>query len=122
MLVNLYGTDFDSLSLPYIQFKPGQLVCVTDVCVKFSKSPTTLYLLTSSLIDKSPANLKQELLFINQVYKNFFHITPTHKKYYKIQCLDFRASQFNLIEYETEKKVENIKNVYIQLEIIDGFQ
>ena len=126
MLVNLHAESFDKLSLPCINFKPGQIICVAEIFVSFKRvaedKDSGMYLLTSTLIDKSPTNLKQELLFLTKNHKHFLHFTPAQKKYYKIQCLDFQSSQFNLIDCETEEKIENIKYIYFQLEVIDGIQ
>ena len=73
MLINLYAyltnnkLEFD---LPSIYFKQGQQVCVTEICgildPKREEKDSTLIRLTSSLIDKSPENLHQELMFIHQ--------------------------------------------------------
>ena len=128
MLINLYATPTNNkleLNLPSIYFKRGQKVCVTEICGIFDPKrvdiESNLYRLTSTLIDKSPTNLHQELLFIHKSkHKNFFHVTPTHKSYYKIQCLDFKSSQINLYDIGKEQNLENLIFVYIQLEVIDG--
>ena len=128
MLINLYAyltnnkLEFD---LPSIYFKQGQQVCVTEICgildPKREEKDSTLIRLTSSLIDKSPENLHQELMFIHQSkHKNFFHLTPTHLSYYKIQCLDLKASQFTLFDIAKEQNLANLIFVYLQLKVIDG--
>ena len=128
MLINLYkklkhGTF--ELDLPSIYFEPGQMIAVSEIFVMFHKNKqhdSGVYALVSSLVDKSPSNLKQELLFILQDRRYHVHITPTHRKYYKIQCLDLKSSFINLIDLETDKNVENIQFIYLQLEVIDGIQ
>ena len=128
MLINLYkklnhGTF--ELDLPSIYFKPGQMVAVSEFFVMFHKNKhhdSGVYALVSSLVDKSPSNLKQELLFVLQDRRYHVHVTPTHRKYYKIQCLDLKSSFINLIDLETDKNVENIQFIYLQLEVIDGIQ
>lgn len=128
MLINLYAQPVNNkiiFDLPAVYFKKGQQICVTEICgildPKREDKDSTLLCLTASLVDKSPSNLNQELLFIHQSkYKNYFHITPTHKKWYKIQCLDFKSSQFNLIDIAKEQNVENLIFLYLQLEVIDG--
>ena len=128
MLINLYAypknnkLEFD---LPSLYFKQDQQVCVTEICgildPKRVDKDSSLYLLTSTLVDKSPTNLNQQLLFIHQSkHKNYFQITPTHKQYYKIQCLDFKSSQFNLIDIVKDENLENLIFVHLQLEVIDG--
>ena len=128
MLINLYNKlnhgTFE-LDLPSIYFKPGQMIAVSEFFVMFHKNrhhDSGVYALVSSLVDKSPSNLKQELLFILQERRYHVHVTPTHRKYYKIQCLDLKSSFINLIDLETDKNVENIQFIYLQLEVIDGIQ
>ena len=102
------------------------MIAVSEIFIMFHKNKQTaesgVYSLVSSLVDKSPSNLKQELLFIMKDRRYHVHITPTHKKYYKIQCLDLKSSFIKLIDLETDKNVENIQFIYLQLEVIDGFQ
>ena len=128
MLINLYKNlnhgRFE-LDLPSLYFKPGQMIAVSEIFVMFHKNKqheSGVFALVSSLVDKSPSNLKQELLFILQDRRYHVHITPTHRKYYKIQCLDLKSSFINLIDLETDKNVENIQFIYLQLEVIDGIQ
>ena len=128
MLINLYAQPKNKnieFTLPSLYFKQGQKVCVTEICgildPKREDKESSLYRLTSTLVDKSPANLHQELLFIHQSkHKNYFHITPTHKQWYKIQCLDLKSSQFNLIDIAKDQNLENLIFVYLQLEVVDG--
>ena len=103
------------------------MIAVSEIYINFHKNKGTqaesgAYSLVSSLVDKSPCNLKQELLFILKDRRYHVHITPTHKKYYKIQCLDLKSSFIKLIDLETDKNVENIQFIYLQLEVIDGIQ
>ena len=130
MFINLYKKlkhgEFE-LDLPSIYFKPEQMIAVSEVFIMFHKNKQTpaesgIFTLVSSLVDKSPSNLKQELLFIMKDRRYHVHVTPTHKKYYKIQCLDLKSSFIKLIDLETDKNVENIQFIYLQLEVIDGIQ
>ena len=103
------------------------MIAVSEVFIMFHKNKQTpaesgVLALVSSLVDKSPSNLKQELLFVLKDRRYQVHITPTHKKYYKITCLDLKSSFIKLIDLETDKNVENIKFIYLQLEVIDGIQ
>ena len=128
MLINLYGQSKNNkidLKLPSLYFKQGQKICVTEICgildPKREDKDSFLFRLSSTLVDKSPCNLHQELLFIHQSkHKNYFHITPTHKKWYKIQCLDFKSSQFNLFDIAKDQNIENLIFLYLQLEVVDG--
>ena len=129
MLINLYKRlkhgEFE-LDLPSIYFKPGQMIAVSEILVMFHKNQNPVdsgvFALVSSLVDKSPTNLKQELLFILRDHRFHVHLTPTHKKYYKIQCLDLKSSFIKLIDLETDENVKNIQFIYLQLEVIDGIQ
>ena len=129
MLINLYKRlkhgEFE-LDLPSIYFKPGQMIAVSEILVMFHKNQppvdSGVFALVSSLVDKSPSNLKQELLFILRDHRFHVHLTPTHKKYYKIQCLDLKSSFIKLIDLETDENVKNIQFIYLQLEVIDGIQ
>ena len=126
MLINLYKRldhgEFE-LDFPSIYFKPGQMIAVSEIFIMFHKNPDNgLYSLSSTLVDKSPCNLKQELLFIFKTHRSHVHITPTHKKYYKIQCLELKSSFIKLIDLETDENVKNINFIYLQLEVIDGIQ
>ena len=75
--------------------------------------------IVSSLIDKSPVNPSQQLLFFYQKDKsNFMFYSPTHPAEYKIQCLSLQSSVFNIQLSEKEQ----IREIYLQLEINAGVQ
>ena len=84
MLINLYKKlkhgEFE-LDLPSIYFKPGQMIAVSEVFIMFHKNKGTaesgVLALVSSLVDKSPSNLKQELLFVLKDRRYHVHVTPT---------------------------------------------
>ena len=124
MLINLHGNSIKELNLPSLYFERGQMIALTDICVLFTNKAKAngVYLLTSTLLDKSPLNLRQELALVSKNHKQLLHFSPAHKNFYKIQCLDFKSSQFDLIDLETEKTLNNIKHIYIQLEVINGIQ
>ena len=44
------------------------------------------------------------------------HITPTHKKYYKIQCLDLQSSFFEIQNIDNTQ-LEKIEKIFLQLEV-----
>ena len=128
MLINLYKKldhgEFE-LDFPSIYFKPGQMIAVSEIFIMFHRdkpADSGIYTLSSTLVDKSPCNLKQELLFMLKTHRSHVHITPTHKKYYKIQCLELKSSFIKLIDLETDENVKNIHFIYLQLEVIDGIQ
>ena len=124
MLINLHAKSVEELNLPSLYFERGQMIALTDICIVFTNKAKSngTYLLTSTLLDKSPLNLKQELALVSKNHKQFARFTPANKNFYKIQCLDFKSSQLDLIDLDTEKTLQNIKYIYIQLEVINGIQ
>ena len=124
MLINLHAKNLEELKFPSLFFERGQMIALTDICIVFDgkEKDSGRYLLTSTLLDKSPTNLKQELALVSKNHKHYVHYTPANRNFYKIQCLDFKSSQLDLIDLETEKTLKNIKYVYIQLEVINGIQ
>ena len=122
MLINLWGTVKDRTitfdCLPYIQLN-GQLVGVKEVMIEW-RSPRTNFIgmITSSLIEKSPVNLHQELIIVPQEYPgSFLYYTPTHISFYKT-----RLNQLNsaVVQIDTlEKDLPPIKRIYLQLKLVD---
>ena len=121
MLINLWLTPKDnqlSFDLPSIIFKPKQEVCVTNLFIKWKNNVNNPAItLTSSLIDKSICNPTRQLAFVykkgNSKYLSF---TPTHKKYYKIQCLDLQSSFFEIQNIDNTQ-LEKIEKIFLQLEV-----
>ena len=122
MLINLWGTVQDRTivfdSIPYIQLN-GQLVGIKEVLIEWETRRTNFIgMITSSLIEKSPVNLHQELLIVPQEYPGIFlYYTPTHISYYKT-----RLNQLNslVVQIDTlEKELPPIKRIYLQLKLVD---
>ena len=121
MLINLWLTPKDNqllFDLPSIIFTPKQEVCVTHLFIQWEKNVNNPAItLTSTLIDKSICNPTRQLIF---VYKKgnskFLSFTPTHKKYYKIQCLDLQSSFFEIQNID-KKPLEKIQKIFLQLEV-----
>ena len=124
MLINLWLSPNNNdlqFDLPPVLFIEGQKICVSRFFIEWNTSvKLTPLLLHSTLIEKSPANPNQQLLFVsphqtkNRVF--IFDYTPTHKTYYKIQCLDLQSTEFKLRDLNNNK-LPNIKRIFIQLEI-----
>ena len=122
MLINLWGTVkgntiiFDLM--PYIQLN-GQMVGVKEIFIEW-KTPRNSFIgiITTSLIEKSPNNLHQELIMIPQEYPGrFLFYTPTHISYYKTRLNQLNSS---VIQIDTlEKELPQIKRIYLQLKLID---
>ena len=122
MLINLWGIvngktiKFDSL--PYIPLT-NHVVGVKEILIEWN-SPRASFigLLTTSLIEKSPTNLHQELLVIPQEYSGkFLYYTPTQISYYKTRLNQFNSSVFQIDTLE--KQLPSIKRIYIQLNLLD---
>ena len=122
MLINLWGTVQDRNivfdSIPFIQLH-GQMVGVKEILIEWETRRTSFIgMITSSLIEKSPVNLHQELLIVPQEYPGIFlYYTPTHISYYKT-----RLNQLNSLvaRIDTlEKELPPIKRIYLQLKLID---
>ena len=122
MLVNLWGTVQDGTvvfdSIPYVQLN-GQMVGVKEVLIEWeTRRNNFIGMITSSLIEKSPFNLHQELIVVPQEYPGIFlYYTPTHISYYIS-----RLNQLNslVVKIDTlEKELPPIKRIYIQLKFID---
>ena len=118
MLIHLEGTVKDKVAefdLPQLYFKQGQTVAVTEV--HFLLKPQVRHfhaLITSSLVDKSPSNPKQQILNIYQkAESNYSSYTPTQLAEYKIQCLDLKSSVFKIeiFSYDKTGKILERKNI-----------
>ena len=122
MLINLWGIvngktiKFDSL--PYIPLT-NHVVGVKEILIEWN-SPRASFigLLTTSLIEKSPTNLHQELLVIPQEYSGkFLYYTPTQISYYKTRLNQLNSSVFQIDTLE--KQLPSIKRIYLQLNLLD---
>jgi len=118
MLIHLEGSVKNNIAefdLPQLYFQQGQTVAVTDV--HFLLKPQARHfhvLITSSIVDKSPSNPKQQILNIYQkAESNYSSYTPTQLAEYKIQCLDLKSSVFKIeiFSYDKTGKTLERKNI-----------
>ena len=128
MIVNLHGSVrgdgqiiFDLVPL---YFDINQEVHVNEVFLSFSKKMKTPFgYISTSLIDKSPVNQKQLLVFLQESTNvKQLYTSPTHPAKYKIQCQSLQSATFNLHLFEEAEKVNLGQKsltieVYLQLEI-----
>ena len=122
MLINLWGTVsgktiiFDSL--PFISLNNHE-IGVKEILIEWKTTRTSFIgMLTTSLIEKSPYNLHQELLLIPQEYSGkFLYYTPTQISFFKTRLNQFNTSVFQIDTLEKELPV--IKRIYVQLKLID---
>ena len=126
MLIHLEGqieNDNIIFDLPQVYFRQGQTVAVAEIGLKWCKSDRFRGEITSTLVDKSPCNPKQQIYHINKPSgSNYFYDTPTHFLEYKIQCLDLKSSVFKIHVYDKDNfKIKNcVKGVYLTLKIFDA--
>ena len=101
-----------------VYFDNNQCVHVNELYIKWEKPcKNVVGYIESTLIDRSPVNLNQQLLFFQQRKESdYLFYTPTHLSKYKIQCSALHSSLFKIHLLEQEKK-EKIEKIYIQLEI-----
>ena len=121
MIVNIHLSEVDTRfnALPD-EYLPNHEICLMYMYVKL-KQPIDhgLVTLTSSLVDKSTTNPKQELAsFYNFSFYDLVSdrlvYQPTHLKWYKLQCHSIGDSVFEL-HTEKQQQNEKIEKIYIQL-------
>ena len=119
MLINLWKTEKEFSGLPQITC-PYHLVAVREIFIEWNTpAQNTVAVLTSSLVDKGPANKYQQLHFIHCSERSkFYHCTPTLPIWYKIQCFDLDSSVFEIKNLDNTKP--EIKRIFVQLEITDA--
>ena len=112
---NEYELLFD---LPPLDFNLQQTVFVNEMSIKWKRPRKHAAVsLQCTLIDKSPLNPTQQLLFAYQNYESdFLFYSPTRPQEYKIQRSSLQSSQFTLVTSEKDP----IQEVYIQLFISDA--
>ena len=109
--------------LPQVYFRQGQTVAVAEIGIEWSKTGRFSGEITTSLVDKSPCNPKQQIYHINKASgSNYTFDTPTHFLEYKIQCLDLNSSVFKINIYDKDniKKRNCVQGVYLTLIISDA--
>ena len=124
MLINLWLSPNNNdllFDLPPVLFIEGQKISVSRLFIEWNTPvKVTPLVLHSTLIEKSPTNPNQQFLFATSTQTNkrvsVFDYTPTHKNYYKIQCLDLQSSEFELRDLNNNK-ISNLKRIFVQLEI-----
>ena len=128
MLIHLNGevkNDIIEFDLPQIYFKRGQSVAVAHVEIDWDKGQKLKLSgeLTSTLVDKSPCNPKQQIYRIfKKIGSGYTCHSPTHFLEYKLQCLDLQSSVFKIHVHSQDKKrfFNCVKGVYLILRISDA--
>ena len=128
MLIHLKGqveNDTIHFDLPQIYFKRGQSVAVAHAEIDWQRGQKRILTgeITSTLVDKSPCNPKQQLYrLFKKPGSGYTCHTPTHFLEYKLQCLDLKSSVFKIHVYEQDeiKFLNSVKGVYLILVISDA--
>ena len=126
MLIHLQGqvqNDVIQFNTPQVYFRRGQNVAVAEIEIEWGKTQRFTGEITSTLVDKSPCNPKQQIYHINKPSgSNYTFDTPTPFLEYKIQCLDLNSSVFKINLYDKDKnKIRNcVQGVYLTLVISDA--
>lgn len=127
MIVNLHGyVDRNGqiiFDLVPLYFSGNETVHVNEVFMSYSNKLSYINgFITTSLIDKSSVNQRQNLLFLHQDSKNSKHLyySPTHVPKYKIGAQSLQSATFKIALFEGTEKVSFSKttiDIYLQLEI-----
>ena len=126
MLIHLQGqvkNDIIYFDLPQIYFRRGQNIAVAECEIEWTKSSRYSGEITSTLVDKSPCNPKQQIYrLFKKVGSVYTCHTPTHFLEYKLQCLDLKSSVFKIHVYDQDenKFLNCVKGVYLILVISDA--
>ena len=121
MIINLHGLYEENgnikFDLPIVYFTGKHKIHVNELGILWKNNITNVSgILTSTLVDMSPLNPKQQLLFFHvNKESNYTFITPTRPQQYKIQCQSLHDSFFTLFLSEKHE----IENIYLQLEVTD---
>ena len=118
MILNLQGkvtNEYIQFDSPPLYFKENHFVHVNFIFIRWNRKVDNLYgEITSSLIDRTPFNQRQQIVkFAQQNKSEFLLFTPTHLSKYKIQCPSLQSSVFNISISEKHE----IREIQLQLEI-----
>ena len=99
-------------NLPKLYFDTTQNVYANEIVIYWGSRTSSNALLQTTLIDKSPVNTQQQLLFIHRGNPSTStYYSPTRIQEYKIQRAELQSSQF----YITTTEKVNIQKVNLQL-------
>ena len=111
--VNNNEIEFDLTSFYDVEFARCTTVAVREVYLTFKRATNNFTgVLKTTLVDKCPENLEQQIFFLCQKEKsNFYFEKPSCPLYYDIQANNLRNTIWSI---ESEKE---ISFVYLVLEI-----
>ena len=121
MLYHLRGNvskkeiEFDLTPFYDVEFSRSTTVAVREIHLSFMKAINNFTgLLKTTLVDKNPENLEQQIFFFYQKEKSkFYYEKPSCPLHYDVQAHNLRNTKWS-IESEQEKE---ILSVYLLLEI-----
>ena len=119
MLINLWKTETEFSGLPQITCR-NHYVAVREIFIEWKRPAQNIVaVLSSSLVDKGPNNMYQQLHLIHQSNRsNYYHSTPTQPIWYKIQSFDLDTAFFQIQSLDNTNL--EIKRIFVQLEITDA--
>ena len=126
MIINLRGKVTSNgildLDTPTLYLNNPSYVAVTQLWISFkSKVREVSGTITSSLVDKSPVNSNQEIVFFYQRENSrTIYYSPQHLALYKVQCHALHYSVFEIVCSEENGNSPKIDEVYLQLKVTDA--
>ena len=123
MIINLTGKPNNRGEIVFdtqVYFDRETHVAVTQVYVELSKRVSEVSgLISSSLVDKSPINPKQQLVLFHQREKSrSIFYEPRHLVYYGIQSQSLQSSFFEINCADSDGNTVKVDQVTLQLKII----
>ena len=102
-------------NLPFHEFEEGEMIAVKKLIIEWQYSGTTVAgLISTDLVDKSPTNPRQQICsFMKRHNEIVTEINYTEPVFYRIQRHSLVDATIS-IESLFERRIQEIKNVYIQ--------
>ena len=126
MIINLRGKvtnngvlDFE---IPMLFLPNPSFIAVTQLWISFkTKVRDVSGTITSSLVNKSPINADQQILFFYQRENSrTIHYSPNHLALYKVQCHGLHYSVFEISCSAEDGNKPKIDEVFLQLSVTDA--
>ena len=116
-IFDIFGKKQEKLNfdLPFYEFEDGEMIAVKKLIIEWQYSGTTVAgLISTDIVDKCPTNPRQQICAFmkrhNDIITEIDFATPV---YYYIQRHSFIDATIS-VESLFERKIQEIKNVYIQ--------
>ena len=116
-IFDIFGKKSDKLHfiLPFHEFKDGEMIAVKKIIIEWQYSGTTVAgLVSTDLVYKSSTNPRQQICSFMKRHNDLItEINFPSPVYYHIQRHSLYDATIS-IESLFERKIQEIKNVYIQ--------